>query len=173
MEPTSIAITAVIALVGICVLIKSKKAQPKNRATIGAMGVPGVRPLGPPPPMPPRAKRRLNNKGWTAPGGHHFNEADQLVDEAGELIVDMVMTAQLCGVTDFITKDREQADQHDAHPAVGPEASRAEVTPSTSFSDLQTEDTTRSASCGGGSDSDSDSGGSCDDSGGDCCSGDD
>lgn len=54
--------------------------------------VPGVRPEG----AAQGARKQQNKRGWRAPAGHYFNDADELIDEVGNLIIDMMIIAELC-----------------------------------------------------------------------------
>lgn len=159
---------------------KSKNSQTTHASppAMGVMGVPSVKPKGPPPPMPSARKaqnrRYRNRKGWTAPSGHYFNDADELFTDAGDLIVDMLIIANLCGIDDYV-KEVAEVDESVSTETI---ASGSEVGPSSDFSDLHTAPSTSvsvpepapaQSYYGGGSGGDSggyDSGGGCD-SGGD------
>ncbi len=123
--------------------------------------VPGVRPIGPPPPMPPcPAKKMRNKRGWKAPVGHYFGNDGELFTDAGEMILDMMIAAQLCGEPTKLAPGVESP----APDPVSEPASVAEVTSESSFSDLQTAtdySASESTSYGGGSSS-------CDSGSGDC-----
>jgi uncharacterized membrane protein YgcG len=120
------------------------------------------------------ARRRRNRRGWQAPARHHFNDDDELVDDVGNIIIDLVTIASLCGEQYYPPEDAapvEEASPEPDHSSSEPVAS--EVTPSTSFSDLQTDDSTRYSGggsySGGGYDGGGyDGGGGCDSGGGDC-----
>lgn len=148
----------------------SQKAGPPNERP-----VPGVTPKGPPPPMPPAPKKIVNRRGWRAPNGYHFNDADELVSITGDLILDLMIVADLCDAS--YDGGSESAPEEVAVESeccsevkeVAPEPVAAEVSPYPVASDLPTADDTtfrhsapEPASYGG---SDSDSGG-CDSGGG-------
>ncbi len=154
-----------LAIVIVIALVRKAKASSCDKLDCCAdREVPGVRPIGPPPPMPSCPEKKVRNKrGWKAPSGHYFNDNDELFTDAGEMILDMMIIAQLCGESTTTAPNVESL----APDPVSEPAPVAEVTSESSFSDLQTATTDYSASestsCGGGSDSD----------GGDCGGGDD
>lgn len=114
-----------------------------------AMGVMGVKPKGPPPPMPPARKtnkKYRNKKGWSAPSGHYFDDNDCLFTDAGDMIADILMIADLCGIDDYApsTEDgytAEECAEHEHEAAAAAEDVKepvSEVSPSSDFSDLHT-----------------------------------
>jgi hypothetical protein len=155
--PIVIAGAAIVGAIIIAIVQATKKR--KKNASSGDVNI-GLAPMvaSPKPPhsateyhapAPVRNRNRRNKRGWRAPAGHYFDDDDQLHTDAGDLILDMIMIAQLCGEQ----HDPDAVLGHESHEipveAVGSEtiASRpveSEVSPSTSFSDLQTaEETTR------------------------------
>ncbi len=142
-----------VGLVIMIVMAKKIKASSRNPGSTDCCadrGVPGVRPIGPPPPMPPcPAKKMSNKRGWKAPAGHYFGNDDELFTDAGEMILDMMIVAQLCGEPIKLAPDVESP----APDPLSEPVSVAEVTSESSFSDLQTATTSESTSYGGGSDS--------------------
>lgn len=47
-------------------------------------------------------QRRRNKRGWNAPSNHWFDDDGHLHDDTGNLIMDMLIIAELCGVIDMI-----------------------------------------------------------------------
>lgn len=188
----TIAITVASVAIGLAIIIAIKNAvtgrrknvsqenAPSAVAALGTMAAArttlGVKPEGPPPPMPPM-KKRVNKRGWRAPAGHYFNDRDELFTDAGDLILEMMMVAQLCGeqydgdVIDEVVPVMEIEEPVGTETiASRPEPVVSEVTPSSSFSDLQTD---RVASVHSEPASYSDGSDSYDSDGGDCGGGDD
>lgn len=113
------------------------------------------------------SKRRRNKRGWQAPAGHYFGDDDQLYTDAGDLILEMAMVAQLCGERYY---EEPEVPSAPIEEAIASRPVAAEVGASTSFSDLQTEDTTKSCGYSGGYSADDggyDDGGDCGDCGDD------
>ncbi len=141
---------AIILAIMVAIMNKMKSPTQNTQAGFGAIGVPGVRPKGPPPPMPPmpahldkdgRKKKFRNKKGWRAPAGHYFNKEDELYTDAGELIMDMMLMAQLCGEQyDAVEPAPQEIESaHGTVPVpVDTESAASEVTPTSDFSDLNT-----------------------------------
>lgn len=165
METSTLALVVAFGAIALAILMaimKKAKGPVENTQDSAVLAPKAVKP-------PPTPRRRQNKHGWRAPSGYYFNDDDELVTDVGDIIMDMMTIALLCG---------EQYDSEEApviEEAVGSEtiASRpneleaaasatASASASTSFSDTDRHSSPEPSYSGGDS---CDSGG---DSGGDC-----
>jgi len=180
MEPTTIAISVAVAAGVLAIIVAIVRAcKPKEDAGSTYFAAPqAAQPRAAQPTKPLRAKRKKNRKGWMAPEDYWFDDDDVLYGPDGIDVFDLAMIAQLCNADWDATAAVEEAVSEPAHEIPAPVSEpepvvAAEVSPSTSFSDLQTDESRYSGGFGGGS---YDSGGGCDSfdsGGGDCGGGDD
>ena len=96
METVLLIVAGSAIVLAIVIAIKNKVKSPeKTEKPVGSTY------FGPmaasPKPAKARSQRRNNKKGWRAPVGHYFDDDDQLYTDAGDLILDTMMVAQLCG----------------------------------------------------------------------------
>lgn len=118
MEPTTILIVAAVAAVLLAIILWVTGGSKKRAEEKPLVGVKPIEPIPAPPPMkttaasPSVTKRMKNKRGWKAPAGHYFNEMDQLVNDIGDVIIDMMIIAELCGEEYTVIDDltHESAD---------------------------------------------------------------
>jgi len=120
----------------------------------------------PPDQMPVR--KRANKRGWKAPAGHYFNELDELVTITGDLVLDLIIIAQLCGEEYTEPAPIEEPDPASMEEPVGTETIASHPEPVEVASDTKTSSysDTSSYDSGDSYDSGGDSGGGGGDSGG-------
>ncbi len=175
MEPITGIIGAAVVVIILVLLLGKKSSSPAERSNQSQTGASATGAASAAAAMSARPKKRKqrNKKGWMAPDGHYFDDDDQLYSDSGELILDMMIVASLCGQT-ILDPSYETCDQGGAPESV-PEIhhtehvsahASAEVTSRSDFSSIQTETSTSGGDCC------SDDGGG-DSGGGDCGGGDD